>query len=335
MDLLKMITETYLQKATQTSLLGANFSRQDLSPTIYLEGMPPAHFFLRLPVVPAKARQHYWSKTSIPAPDGTAGYAEEGAKPASIENNPDRLSNNLFRRGFTCKITATEMALFAAAGGWNLSEFGILQKFNDELSYQMFIGTKRILSWLNFCYINGDSTVHAPVTGSTDYQCDGLIKALKYLDSNLVAQGNIVDASAQPLSEAMLITLGKQIKDRKTELTPQILYVTTAQKKIINTWGGTLFFTRNTELPGGRDVSTYNTGFFIVNIDVEYDLPTGTGVSAACMVDHTDMKRAELIPMGAEPLAKVDNSIERMLTWEGTFEYGTPVSSGLIENLAA
>ncbi|HNR64704.1 MAG TPA: hypothetical protein PKJ95_00250, partial [Atribacterota bacterium] len=81
------------------------------------------------------------------------------------------------------------------------------------------------------------------------------------------------------------------------------------------------------------DVSSYNNGYFTCNIDIEYDLPTTEDAAVSCMVDHTDMKRAELIPITAEPLAKIDNTVERMITCEMTFEYGTPVSSGQIVGL--
>lgn len=333
MDLLtQMILGALMEKAQLDSTTAANFHRQDLSSTIYLEGMPEAKFFLRLPTTPAKDKLHYWSKTSISAPDGTSGYVTEGARPSDKHTTPDRLHNNLFRRGLACKITATEMALYAASGGWQLSEAGRLQAFNDQMAYQMYMNTKYLLSLLNYVFINGVGTTTID-GGSADVQCDGLIQALYYYDSVPTAQGNIVDASGASLTEAMMISLGKLIADRRTGLKPQVQYVTSAQKKIINTWGGTIFFTRNENVPAGRDVSSYNNGYFTCNIDIEYDLPTTEDAAVSCMVDHTDMKRAELIPITAEPLAKIDNTVERMITCEMTFEYGTPVSSGQIVGL--
>lgn len=334
MDLLTMILkEALLQKATQTSITGANFSRQDLSRLIYLEGMPAADFFLSLPVVECYAKKHEWSVTSVGAANGTSGYAVEGAKGDSIYNNPTRIFNTCFRRLFTVKITATQMALFAKSGGWILSDSGNRRTFQEEMAYQMYIGLKTMLSWLNYVFINGikETTIDG---GAADVQCDGLIQALKYYDLTLTStQGNIVDASGASLTEAMLIALGKLIVDRKTGMVPQVTYITSAQKTIVNTWGGTIFFTRNDAMPAGKDVDTYNNGRFTTRFKVEYDLPTGTDVAVTAVVDHTDMKRADLIPIGADDMAKVDNSVEKMMSWEGTLEYGTPLSSGIIINL--
>jgi len=336
MDLLTQIVMEHVMKAQLDSVTAANYHRQDLSPVIYLEGMVDAKFFLRLPTEPMKDKIHYWSKTSIDAPDGTSGYAAEGAKPDDRHTTPDRLSNNLFRRGLACKITDTEIALFAAAGGWDISSAGTLQKFNDEMALQMWLNLKKLLSLLNYVFINGVGTTTIPASsGVADVQCDGLIQALYYYDTATpaVAQGNIVDAEGASLSEAMIIALGKLIADRRTGMKPQVQYVTSAQKKIINTWGGTLFFTRNENVPAGRDVSTYNNGYFSTNIDIEYDLPTTENYAVSCMVDHTDMKRLDLIPIGVDPLAKIDRTMQKMVNWEGSFKYGTPVSSGQIINL--
>lgn len=310
-----------INKAAQDSVSGANFYPQDLSKVIYLEGAPPVPFLRRLATVPCNGSPHIWNEIALETPNGTSSYFYEGDAPAVTSSSPTPLQNTVFQAGRAAEITDKHAALYSKPGGYQLSSQGKTQWFTDVMALQMMMRTEELIRELDYIFINGNkSTTITASVGRTDVQCDGLLTVLTE---------NTENGSGGALTDDMLIDLAEHIQNQYTGRFPQVLYTTTAQKKTINTWVTNIWFTRTSELTAGVDVSTFNTGFFVVSVEIEPYMPTGS----CAMVDHTMWKKADLLPLRAEPLARTATSLKRMITYYGTLEYGNQRSSGKVFNL--
>lgn len=310
-----------ISKAAQDSVSGANFHPEDLSSMIYLEGAPPVPFLRRLGTVGCNGSPHWWSEIQLTTPSGTGAYFYEGNAPTTRSTSPNRLSNTVFQVGLAAEITDKEAALYMKPGGFQLSALGKVQWFKEEMALQMMLRTEEVIREMDYIFINGDKTTTITESaGRQDVQCDGLLTILTE---------NVEDASNAALTDDMLIDLAEHIQNQYTGRFPQVLYTTTAQKKTINTWVTNIWFTRTSELTAGVDVSTFNTGFFVVSVEIEPYMPTGS----CAMVDHTMWKKADLLPLRAEPLARTKTALQRMITYYGTLEYGNQRSSGKVHNL--
>lgn len=310
-----------VNKAAQDSVSGANFYPEDLSKVIYLEGAPPVPFLRRLGSAPVNGSPHTWNEIGLETPTGTSSYFYEGDAPGVTNSAPTPLSNTLFQAGRAAEVTDKHAALYAKPGGYQLSSQGKLQWFTDVMGLQMMMRTEELIRELDYIFINGDKTTTITASGGRmDVQCDGLLTVLTE---------NVEDASNAALTDDMLIDLAEHIQNQYTGRFPQVLYTTTSQKKTINTWVTNIWFTRTSELTAGVDVSTFNTGFFVVSVEIEPYMPLGS----CAMVDHTMWKKCDLLPLRAEPLARTNTSIKRMITYYGTLEYGNQRSSGKVHNL--
>ncbi len=310
-----------ISKAAQDSVSGANFHPEDLSQVIYLEGAPPVPFLRRLGTTQCNGSPHYWSEIALASPSGTSAYFYEGQAPTVVSTAPSRLSNTVFQAGLAAEITDKEAALYMKPGGFQLSAQGKAQWFKEEMALQMMLRTEELIRELDYIFINGDKDTTITASGGrTDVQCDGLLTVLTE---------NVEDASNAALTDDMLIDLAEHIQNQYTGRFPQVLYTTTSQKKTINTWVTNIWFTRTSELTAGVDVSTFNTGFFVVSVEIEPYMPTGS----CAMVDHSMWKKADLLPLRAEPLARTATSLKRMITYYGTLEFGNQRSSGKVYGL--
>lgn len=310
-----------LNKATIDSTVNANYYPQDLSKVIYLNGAPPAPFLQRLAVGDAVGNPHTWNQIALSAPTGTSSYFPETVAPATGFTDISPKSNTIFRAGKSVEITDQAAALYSKPGGYQLSEASRSRWFKESMALQMNLKTRELINELDWIFINGDKTVTIPLSsGAQDVQCDGLLKFL---------ENNVEDASTADITDDILVDLAEKIYNQYTGRNPQVLYVTSGQKKIVNGWATNVWFTRNRDLEAGKDVSTFNTGFFVLDLEIEPNMPSGT----CAMVDHTLMKKMDLIPMTAEGLARVGVTIRRMITYYGSFECGNDRSSGKVIGL--
>lgn len=321
---LSEIYATMLTKAKQDSVTGANFHPQDLSKVIYLNGSPPTPFLKRLQNGGrVNGSPHYWSKVSLESVTGTSAYFYEGDAPTVTSSTPSQESNTIFQLGKAAQITDKEAALYANPGGFQLADGERMRWFREEMALQMELRTREVIQEMDYIFINGvkETTITAS-DGKADVQCDGLLEFIAT---------NTDDCSAVAIDDSLLIDLAKAIHDQYSGRYPDVLYVTSAQKKTINTWATNIWFTRDRNLEAGKDVSTFNTGYFIVPIEVEPYMPSGS----CAMVDMGMFKKMDLLPLTAEGLARTDTSIKRMITYYGTLECGNDISSGKLYNLSA
>lgn len=311
-----------IMKATQDSVSGALFHREDFSDIIFLVGSPKTPLLQRMGVGSVKGDPHEWSEVAIEATTGTSSYFVEGEAPGTTRSNITKLSNTLFQVGKSAKVTDKEAALYAKPGGFRLENNERLRWFREELALQMELRMMEVLNELDYIFLRGNKdTTIAASAGRKDVQCDGVLEFIV---------NNATDASGASLDEDLLKALGKKIADRYKAY-PDTLYVNSTQKGIIDEWVSNIWFSRDRDLEAGRNVSTYNNGYFVTGIEIEPNLPAGV----VSYVDHSMVKRCDLIPLGAEPLARIDTGLQRMITYYGTLEMGTDRSSGKIYNLAA
>jgi len=108
-----------------------------------------------------------------------------------------------------------------------------------------------------------------------------------------------------------------------------MLLVTEGQLEAINSFRPTIITMGNEGLIGGGSVYKYNTGFSVV--DVVYEPWLASGTMVMCVTQN--MMNAPLIPLGAEPLARVQTQIERMITVEMSISVRVQKSFVVISNL--
>jgi len=325
------IVETYLEKAKQTATTGAMFHTQDLSQIIYLDGIPEHKFLQRLMVDEnVNGDPHYWSKMSYTRATGTGSHFDDGDKPSVYSTAPTRTSNNIYQVGRCAEVTDKQLLLFAKAfggvggGTWKIHGPGnALQAFQNELELQVKLRFIELVDEIAEILVNGVGSTTLPGTqGLTDVQCDGMFQFLT---------NNTVDANAAVLDESHIKTLAKAIRDRMTGRFPQYLYVNSTQKGTINNWATNIWFGRNRELEAGKDVSTFNTGYFVVQIDIDDHIPVGS----CAMIDHSVWYKMDLSGIMMSELARINTTLGRMMTYYGTLKCGTDLSSGQIFDLAA
>jgi len=321
---LSEIYSTMINKATLNSTLGAYFHPQDMSKVIYLNGSPTTPFLKRLQNGgKVNGSPHYWNKISLASVTGTSSYFVEGDAPTTSYSTPTPYSNTIFQLGKAAQITDKEAALYANPGGFQLADGERMRWFRESMALQMELRTRETIQEMDYIFINGVKETTIPASsGVADVQCDGLLEFIAT---------NTDDCSAVAIDDSLLIDLAKAIHDQYSGRFPDVLYVTSAQKKVINTWATNIWFTRDRNLEAGKDVSTFNTGYGILPIEVEPYMPSGS----CAMVDMGMFKKMDLIPLTAEGLARTDTSVKRMITYYGTLECGNDISSGKLTNLSA
>lgn len=312
-----------IEKAQQDSSSGAMFHPQDLSNVIYLNGVPEFSFMKRLMVDPnLNGDPHIWSEMAFADATGTGSYFYEGDAPAIVSTVPTRKSNTIFQVGRCAEVTDKQLALFANPGGWRLHSGNSLQRFADEMALQMKGRILETMGDMSYIFINGNKyRTLAASLGRTDVQCHGAL--------NQITNNSQTGGGTSYITDTLIIALAKQIRDRKTGRNPQVLYTNSNQKKTINTWTSNIWFGQNRNLEAGKDVSSYNTGFFIVSLEIDDHIPAGS----CMMIDHSMWWRMDLKPLRAEELARVKTSIKRMVTYYGTLKCGNDRSSGKIIGL--
>ncbi|GMA50135.1 hypothetical protein GCM10025857_14920 [Alicyclobacillus contaminans] len=311
----------YVRKAMDT-VAGANYERKDLSAVITLVDGPPRPLLQAIQPGKAKGKTHYWNEVGLVAPTGSTGYYPEGGKPTADNNVPNQLSNHVMRVGKTAAVTDSMAAVWTGAGSYRLADGEMERLFQEAIDLQTELKTTEVLNEVEYIFINGDT---ANNSASVD-QCDGLVKVIN------AGNGAVVSAQTDgtALEESLVRDLAKQIADNKPAMYPDLLLVTPGQREVVNTWRPQIITSQTSNLKAGYSVDTYDTGFFTVTVKTENWLPAGTML----LVNSKMLSRADLIPLGAETLARVGTSLERMVTTETTLEYRMLKSFGKITGLA-
>ena len=153
--------------------------------------------------------------------------------------------------------------------------------------------------------------------------------ATGYGGSAVLVNAGSATYSSNALIETMVRDVAQQMANKKTPYMPNLMLVTAGQLEVINSWRPSIITQDNTGLTGGASVDYYNTGFSRVKIEFEPQLPSGYLI----ITNTALIKRANLIRLGAEPLARVQTQVERMITCEMSMEVRVQKAHGLLYGL--
>lgn len=317
----------YVLKALD-SVVGANFERKDLSDLITLQDGPQRPLLQIMGTTRAKGKTHFWDEQGLILPTGSTAFYPEGGKPTADAQSPIQLNNVTFRSGKVAAVTDTERAIWTGAGSYRLQDGELERLYQDAIDFQVKLKMTEVLNEMEYIFLLGNRNNNS----SSVSQCDGL---LTWVQNNAPA-ANILSLSGAPaLAEQNLRDLGRIQASQKTPYLPDVLLCTFGQKEIINAFAPqtrvTIDGAMGSEgLIGGVEVGTYNTGYSRVKVKVHPWLTSGN----LLMFNSSLVKRADLIPLGAEPLARIATSIERMVTYEGTLEVRLAKAHALITGLS-
>lgn len=302
----------YVQKALDT-VVGANFERKDLSDLITLQDGPKRPLLQLMMTTRAKGKTHFWDEQGLILPTGSTAFFPEGGKPVADAQSPVQLNNITFRSGKVAAVTDTERAVWTGAGSYRLAEGELERLYQDAVDFQVRLKMTEVLNEMEYIFLLGSRANNS----SSVSQCDGLVTWLQ----NNAPSGNIIAEGSAALTEVMLRDAGRIQAANKTPYLPDTILCTFGQKEIINSFAPAtrvMISAASGEqgLVGGVEVDVYDTGFSRCRVLVHPWLTTGNLV----MFNSSLVQRADLIPLGAEPLARIATSIERMVTYEGTLE---------------
>lgn len=309
------------------SVVGANFERKDLSALISLQDGPERPLLQMMGTTRARGKTHFWDEQGLITPTGSTAFYAEGGKPAADAQSPVQFNNITFRAGKVAAVTDTERAIWTGAGNYTLADGELERLYQDAVDFQTKLKTTEVLNELEYIFLNGSRANNS----SSVSQCDGLVTWL----NNNAPSGNLIGEGSAALTETMLKDAGRIQASNKTPYKLDTMICTFGQKEIINGFlagDARVAITASegsTVVAGGMEMGTYNTGFSRLNIVVHPWLTSGT----LLMVCSNLIKRADLIPLGAEPLARIATSIERMVTYEGTMEVRVPKAHMMLTGL--
>jgi len=317
----------YVQKALD-SVVGANFERKDLSALITLQDGPKRPLLQLIGQTKAKGKTHFWDEQGLIFPTGSTGFYPEGGKPVADAQSPVQLNNITYRVGKVAAVTDTERAIWTGAGSYSLADGELERLYQEAIDFQVKLKMTEVLNEMEYIFLLGNRNNNS----SSVSQCDGL---LTWYQNNAPAT-NVVNLPGSPaLAEQNLRDIGRIQAAQKTPYYPDTILCTFQQKETINAFapatrvmiagdGG------EKGLVGGTEVNLYNTGYSRVNVLVHPWLTSGNLI----LFNSSLVRRADLIPLGAEPLARIATSIERMVTYEGTLEVRLAKAAVVLTGLA-
>lgn len=317
----------YVLKALD-SVVGANFERKDLSALISLQDGPTRPLLQLMGVTRAKGKTHFWDEQGLITPTGSTAYYAEGGKPTADAQSPVQLNNITFRAGKVAAVTDTERAIWTGAGSYTLATGELERLYQDAIDFQVKLKMTEVLNELEYIFLLGNRNNNS----SSVSQCDGL---LTWLNNNAPSTNLIVESGTPPLAEQFLRDAGRIQASQKTPFYPNVILCTFQQKETINAFAPQTRINiagpgMEDGLVGGTEVGFYNTGFSRCRLLVHPWLTAGSLI----MFHSGLVKRADLIPLGAEPLARIATSIERMVTYEGTLEVRVAKAHIVLSGLA-
>jgi hypothetical protein len=333
----------YISKAALDSVLGANFALQDLSPVIGLLTTRPRPVTQFAPMVPATNLIHQWIEQGRNLPfTGQASYAQ-GALPNTQAKAPVLPQNVTCRSGETAQVTDEEMAVFNGAGTRRLAEGEEARLLQDALDLETELTTLDVLDEMEMMHIIGNSANTQAFAGGqttglvTWITASGIVVATGGTTSTPVSftENFIKDAARTSMLQYPGVIADTLLVP--PEIVPDINATVGGGSnrpitQIVNAGpNGTA------ELTGGNQVSFYQTGFSVLTVRVEPALSpaynTALPQPAIIGYNSSQVKHAELIKLHAEPLARTDTSVKKMVTSTYAQEHRIPQHAFLIPNV--
>ena len=336
------------RKALDT-VVGQNYRRLDLSPVITVQDGPERPLLRTLETTEATDLTHTWDEIGLNKPGSGQSTYPEGGKPPTTPKAPVRLSNTVCRIGKVAAVTDTMAAIWTRGGKFSLKDGELERLFQQAIDLETSMRTTDVLNEMEWMLLNGDS-VNAE--GWTGGQCDGVLKRIQTNVINCATGSTPLDVARDNAAafENQIRVLAKQIRQLYTPTVPNLVLATAGQKDGINGFvgggaGRPLVQVVSPDSAGyvaGQEVDEYQTGHFKVRVMAEPQQEIAASAGKAVppttaqlpMIDAQHFLVAYLIPLGAEPLARLGTSAERMVTVEFTLEVRNEKSSGKLTGLA-
>lgn len=337
------------RKALDT-VVGQNYRRLDLSPIITVQDGPERPLLRILEPTEATDLTHTWDEIGLNKPGQGKGSYAEGSKPAVQPKAPVRLSNTVCRIGFVASVTDTMAAIWTRGGKFSLKDGELERLYQQAIDLETTFRTTDVLNEMEWMLVYGDQTNPENYAGG---QTDGILKRIQTNVINCATGSTPFDVSRGNAAnfEAQVRALALKIKGQFTPTLPNLALTTTEQKDGINGFvgggaGRPLVQVVTADSAGyvaGQEVDEYQTGHFKVRVQSDPQLELAAGAhkntppttASLPMLDTQHWKIAYLIPLGAEPLARLGTAAERMVTVEFALEVRNEKSSGMLTGLAA
>lgn len=332
-------------KAALNTTTGAAFIRQDLSSVVTLTDEYDRPLLQSAPQVQATSTLHEWDEIGLQTAGfsnyaaGGATYAES-ALPAANAKTAAKKNNTICKTGRLAQVSDTLKATWTQGGRFSMAVGEEERMMAEAIDLATALVVQECLNQVELMHIAGDSTNAEAIEGG---QCDGLFK-WSLAGGAVVATGGTATTPIT-MAEAFIKTGAKSqalayaaVKPNRMLVAPELIadinsYVANgAARPIVTIANGD-----NTGLTAGNDVGWYNTGYSKLQVKEEpYLSPTLNPhlSNPAIVAYHTSLvKHANLIPLGAEPLARRGTSTERQVTIEYTQEHRMPKHTFVIQNV--
>lgn len=333
-----------VEKAVLDSTVGANLNREDLSNTMSLTDGPSRPLTQILKQTVAKNKTHQWNEQGLQvagrtnAAGGGATYAE-GTAPQANAKAAVRKTNTTCRTGRMAQVTDTEIAAFNGGGSLVLAEGEMERQIQAAIDLEAALVTIECLNQIEWMHFSGDSS-NATMEGG---ECDGLIKWAA-ASGNVVATGGttttpvaIIEQFIKDGARAAALAFPTIIADTlfvSPELMPDFAgFVSNgAGRPLVQVANGD-----NVDLVAGASVAFYNTGYSVLRVkpapylNAAYN--SAVTNSQMIAVNVGQLAHAALIPLRAEPLARIGPALQRMVTAEYTQEHRVAKHTWIAQNL--
>lgn len=315
----------YISKAILDTVQGANLRREDLSNTLAVTDGPKRPFTQNAPRVNATNTTHQWNDIGLNTAGrnnvaaGGATYAQGNLPPVNAKA-PARATNVTCRTGRTAQVTDDMMAAFNGGGALRLADGEMERLIQDALDLESALVGIECLNQIEWMHITGDSANATMEGGETD----GLIKWVAANGFNVATGGTtttpvaFAESFVKKGARGAALTMPAVQADTllvPPELVPDFagFIAAGAGRPLVQVASG-----ENANLVAGASVGYYNTAFSVLKIEVEpYLSPAyNTAISQPQIIAYNKslVKHAELIKFGAEPIARTDTSVKRMVT---------------------
>lgn len=336
----------YVEKALDT-VVGANLLRQDLSDSISIQQGRPRPFLENVPSK-AKATQivHEWNEQGLIQPgNGVASYAD-GNLPTADAQASVQFSNVTCRVGKTAAVTDDMIASYTRGYTVQLAPGELERLVTEAIDYQTTLKTIEVLDECEWMHISGNPSnfVASSFPGG---QCLGL---QSWISANGVTFTPNGATSTTPVivQEAFIRSLFAQIAANFPSAFPNTVLIPPEVKPDFNGFvgsgaGNPITRIIQTDTPtmdmiaGYPEVTKYDTGFGVIDVRLEPNLsplfnPLLSGNTYVNLLFYNDdiVDNAPLRPIGAETLARISTTLNRMVTTTFTQEHRVPLHAGQI-----
>lgn len=336
----------WVQKALDT-VVGANLIRQDLSPVITIQDGRPRPVLTNAPQVPATAIVHTWDEQGlIGVGTGAASY-QDGTTPPIDAQAAVQPSNKCCRIGKTASVTDDMVAAFTGGGQWTLADGQLEMLVQTAVDFQTELKTREVLDEMEWMHVSGDQTVSSGFPGG---QTDGLSK-WALANGQVYTPSGATSSAPVAISEAFVKDIMRLISENYPTARPNTVLVPPEGKVDFNGFvgsgaGNPLVRVIDAKAPtqqlvaGSPEVTMYDTGYGLLNVREEPNLsplynPLLTGNAYFNLIFYNDqlVKNASLRKLGAETLARIGTSVQRMVTTTFCQEHRLAKHAGVIKFL--